>query len=173
MMQPRALAPRHTVVALMQDHPGVLNRVASLFRRRSFNIESLTVGHTHQPGISRMTIVVDGATTDVGQVVLQLSKLIEVITVNEITNEPNVSHDLALIKVKASGASRAEILQIASVFHADVVDVATDSVMIQVTGSEEHIDSLVELLHGYGIREMQRTGTVAMVRGSTAMAFEG
>jgi acetolactate synthase-1/3 small subunit len=166
-------APRHTVVALMQDQPGVLNRVASMFRRRSFNIESLTVGHTHQPGISRMTIVVDGATTDVNQVVLQLSKLIEVIAVSEITNEPNVSHDLALIKVNASGATRSEVLQIANVFHADVVDVAADTVMIEVTGPEERIDSLVELLKTYGIREMQRTGTVAMTRGAAAMTYDG
>jgi acetolactate synthase-1/3 small subunit len=144
-----------------------------MFRRRSFNIESLTVGHTHQPGISRMTIVVDGATTDVNQVVLQLSKLIEVIAVDEITNEPNVSHDLALIKVHAAGAKRAEVLQIASVFRADVVDVTADSVMIEVTGPEERIDSLVELLQTYGIREMQRTGTVAMTRGSSAMTYDG
>jgi acetolactate synthase-1/3 small subunit len=171
MMQTRA--SRHTVVALMQDQPGVLNRVASLFRRRSFNIESLTVGHTHQPGISRMTIVVDGATTDVNQVTLQLSKLIEVIKVEEITSAPNISHDLALIKVKASGATRLEVLNIASAFHADVVDVAQESVIIEVTGPEERIDSFVELLGSYGIAEMQRTGTVAMARGSSAMEYEG
>src|SRR5438552_13679489 len=95
----------HTFAVYVDNKPGVLNRVASLFRRRSFNIESLTVGHTHQPGISRMTIEVDGATTDVNQVIMQLSKLIEVIKVEEITNQPNISHDLALIKVKASGAA--------------------------------------------------------------------
>src|SRR5436190_23799489 len=97
----------HTFAVYVDNKPGVLNRVASLFRRRSFNIESLTVGHTHQPGISRMTIVVDGGTTDVNQVVLQLSKLIEVIKVSEITNEPSISHDLALIKVHATGSKRA------------------------------------------------------------------
>ncbi|GAC1428899.1 MAG: acetolactate synthase small subunit [Chloroflexota bacterium] len=171
MMQTKG-TPRHTVVALVQDHPGVLNRVAGLFRRRSFNIESLTVGHTHQPGVSRMTIVVDGSTTDVNQVTLQLSKLIEVIEVNEITDQPNISHDLALIKVRASGAARNEVIGIAGVFHAEVVDVGHDSVIIEVTGPEDRIDALVELLGAYGIAEMQRTGTVAMARGASMMAIE-
>ena len=163
---------RHTVVALMQDHPGVLNRVASMFRRRVFNIESLTVGHTDQAGISRMTIVLDGAVTDVKQVILQLNKLIEVIKLNEITNEPSISHELALIKVTATGATRAEVLQIAGVFHASVVDVAADSVMVQVAGSGENVDSLVELLRTYGIREMVRTGAVAMTRGSSSLVVD-
>lgn len=162
----------HTVVALMQDHPGVLNRVASLFRRRGFNIESLTVGHSHIPGISRMTIEVDAATTDVDQVIKQLSKLIEVVRVHEITHQPKISHELALIKVSASGSTRAEIIQTATVFHAEVLDVTPESVMIQMTGPGETINSLLELLRGYGVREMVRTGVVAMVRGADALTIE-
>ena len=156
----------HILVAQVQDQPGVLNRVASLFRRRMFNIESLTVGHTDQPGISRMTIVVDSATTDVEQVIKQLYKLIEVIKVSEITHDPAVAHELALIKVSTSlSGQRPEVLQLASVYNATVVDVATDSVLMEATGSEDKIDSLVQVLRGYGIKEMVRTGVVAMTKG--------
>src|SRR5579883_2386871 len=113
-MMPKAIpSTHHILVATMQDRPGVLNRVASLFRRRMFNIESLTVGHTDQPGISRMTIVVDGAKTSVEQVTKQLYKLIEVVKVNEITHDPSVAHELALIKVSTSAGHRPEVLQLA------------------------------------------------------------
>ena len=155
----------HILVAQVQDHPGVLNRVASLFRRRMFNIESLTVGHTDQPGISRMTIVVDGATTDVEQVIKQLYKLIEVLKVSEITHDPAVAHELALIKVSTSAGHRPEVLQLAGVYNATVVDVAPDSVLMEATGPEEKIDSLVQVLRTYGIKEMVRTGVVAMTKG--------
>ncbi|HKC75268.1 MAG TPA: acetolactate synthase small subunit, partial [Chloroflexota bacterium] len=124
----------HILVAQVQDHPGVLNRVASLFRRRMFNIESLTVGHTDQAGMSRMTVVVDGATTDVEQVIKQLYKLIEVIKVSEITHDPAVAHELALIKVSTGAGHRPEVLQLAGVYNATVVDVAPDSVLMEATG---------------------------------------
>ncbi len=155
----------HILVVMTQDHPGVLNRVASLFRRRNFNIESLTVGHTDQPGVSRMTIVVDGATTSVEQVSKQLYKLIEVIRVSEVTHDPVVAHELALIKVSTSAGRRPEVLQLAEVYKATVIDVAPESVLVQATGAEETIDSLVQVLRGYGIKEMVRTGIVAMAKG--------
>lgn len=164
--------PHHTVVALMQDQPGVLNRVASMFRRRGFNIESLTVGHTNTPGISRMTIEVDAATTDVEQVIKQLSKLIEIIKVHEITHQPKVSHELALIKVAASGSARAEVIQIAGAFRANVLDVSSESIMLEISGPGDTIDSLVDLLSAYGVSEMVRTGSVAMVRGAAALTMD-
>jgi acetolactate synthase-1/3 small subunit len=157
---------KHTLVALVEDKPGVLNRVASLFRRRAFNIESLTVGRTHEPGISRMTILVDAETTSAALVAANLSKLINVIEVRDVTHTRTVTRDLALIKVRADAGARAEIAQLAEIFRAKIVDVATDSVMVEVTGDEEKIDGLLELLKGRGILEMVRTGQVAMVRGS-------
>lgn len=155
----------HVLVAQVQDRPGVLNRVASLFRRRMFNIESLTVGHTDLAGMSRMTIVVDGATTDVQQVIKQLYKLIEVVKVSEITHDPSVAHELALIKVSTNAGHRPEVLQLAGVYNATVVDVAPDSVLMEATGPEDRIDSLVQVLRGYGIKELVRTGVVAMTKG--------
>lgn len=155
-----------TLLALVEDKPGVLNRTASLFRRRAFNIESLTVGHTEQPGVSRMTIVVDSAKTDVEKVAQNLYKLVNVIKVEDITERPCVMRDLALIKVKANGGgSRSEVLQIVDTFRARVVDVSPDTLMIEVTGTEDKIDGLVEVLRPYGIIELVRTGRVAMVRG--------
>jgi acetolactate synthase I/III small subunit len=158
----------HTLVALMQNKPGVLNRVASLFRQRSFNIESLTVGHSETTGVSRMTIVVDGTTTNVEQVIKQLYKLIEVTKVTEITNEPKVSRELALIKISTSSNRRPEVLQLVDVYKAEVVDVSGDSVTIEVTGPPEKIDSIMSVMRPFGIKEMVRTGVVAMVRGSTS-----
>ncbi len=154
----------HILVATMQDQPGVLNRVASMFRRRSFNIESLTVGHTDEPGISRMTIVVDGAMTDVEQVIKQLYKLIEVIKVSEVTHDPVVAHEFALIKVTAQANQRNEVLQLAGVYNASVVHVAPDTVLMEATGPEDRIDALVGTLRTYGIKEMVRTGVVAMTK---------
>jgi len=156
-----------TLLALVEDKPGVLNRTASLFRRRAFNIESLTVGHTEQPGVSRMTIVVDSKKTDANKVAQNLYKLVNVIKVEDITERPCVMRDLALIKVKANGGgSRSEVLQIVDTFRARVVDVSPDTLMIEVTGTEDKIDGLVEVLRPYGIIELVRTGRVAMVRGS-------
>ncbi len=156
-----------TLVALVEDKPGVLNRVASLFRRRAFNIESLTVGHTEQPGVSRMTIVVDSSRTDAEKVAQNLYKLVNVIQVEDVTETPAVMRDLALIKVHATdGANRAEIMQIVETFRARVVDVSLKTLMIEVTGTDEKIAGLVEVLRPYGIAELVRTGRVAMARGS-------
>ncbi len=157
---------KHTIVALVEDKPGALTRIASLFRRRGFNIESITVGHSEVPQLSRVTIVVDGATTIVEQVRKQLDKVIEVVRVSDITDEDLTARELALVKVKATSTSRSEIMQIVDIFRANIVDVASESVTVEVTGDEQKIDSLLSLLHGFGIRELARTGRIAMTRGS-------
>ena len=157
---------KHTLIALVEDRPGVLNRVASLIRRRSFNIESIAVGHSELPGLSRMTIVVDGATTAVEQVRKQLDKLIEVVKVTDITQGRIVIRELALIKVHATSSTRSEIMQIVDVFRANILDVSGDSLIIEVTGDEEKIDSLYSLLKKFGVKELARTGRIAMSRGA-------
>jgi acetolactate synthase-1/3 small subunit len=155
-----------TLIALVEDKPGVLTRVASLFRRRAFNIESLTVGHTEQPGVSRMTIVVDSERTDVQKVAQHLRKLVNVIQVEDVTKKPSVMRDLALIRVKANGGgTRSEVMQLVDTFRARVVDVGLDTLMVEVTGTEEKVEGLVEVLRPFGVLEMVRTGRVAMVRG--------
>ena len=158
---------KHTLVALVEDKPGVLNRMASLFRRRGFNIESIAVGHSEIPHLSRMTVVVDGATTMVEQVRKQLDKVIDVIKVSDITGDDIISRELALIKVKATSSTRSEIIEIVDIFRASIVDVASDSVTIEVTGDEEKINSLFNLLRGFGIKEVARTGRIALSRGSS------
>ena len=158
---------QHTLVALVEDRPGVLTRVASMFRRRGFNIASLAVGRSEQPGLSRMTFVVNGDEGTVSQVTKQLDKLIEVIRVSDITNEEIVARELALVKVKAPPTSRGEIIQIVNLFRAKIVDVGTHSMVIEVTGEEDKISALHNLLQPFGILEMLRTGVVAMVRGQS------
>jgi acetolactate synthase-1/3 small subunit len=160
----------HTFVAYVEDIPGVLNRVASLFRRRGFNIESLTVGHTDEPGVSRMTIVVDTDEFGARRVEANLYKLVNVLRVEDVTAQPSVVRDLALIKVAADGQSRAQVMQLCDVFRARVVDVANESLIIEITGTEDKIDGLVEVLRPIGIIEMVRTGLVAMRRGPVAVA---
>ncbi|MBN2392049.1 MAG: acetolactate synthase small subunit [Anaerolineae bacterium] len=157
-----------TLVALVEDKPGVLTRVASLFRRRNYNIESLTVGHTEKPGVSRMTIVVDSSRTNVEKVAQNLYKLVNVIKVEDVTEQATVLRDLALIKVQAdAGSRRSEIMQLVDTFRARVVDVGLDSLMVEVTGTEDKVDGLVDVLRPYGIVEMVRTGRVAMARGKS------
>jgi len=155
-----------TLIALVEDRPGVLTRVASLFRRRAFNIESLTVGHTEQPGISRMTIVVDSDRTDAQKVAQNLYKLVNVIRVEDVTERPIVTRNLALIKVGANGQTRSEVMQIVDTFRARVVDVGLDTLTIEVTGTEEKVEGLVEVLRTFGIMEMVRSGRIAMLRGN-------
>ncbi len=157
----------HTIVALVQDKPGVLTRVASMFRRRGFNIASLAVGKSEQPGLSRMTFEVDGDEDTVYQVTKQLDKLIDVIRVSDITSQEIVSRELALIKVKSTPSTRGEIIQVVHLFRAQVVDVGTQSMVIEITGEEDKINALHNLLHPFGILEMLRTGRVAMVRGKS------
>jgi acetolactate synthase-1/3 small subunit len=155
-----------TLIALVEDKPGVLARVAGLMRRRAFNIESLTVGHTQEPGISRMTIVVDSDQESALKVAQHLNKLVNVISVEDVTERPLVARNLALIKVRVNGGSRTEVMQIVDTFRARVVDVGLDSLMIEATGSEEKVDGLVQVLETFGIVEMVQGGRVAMVRGS-------
>ncbi len=160
-------ATKHTLVALVEDKPGVLNRVASLFRRRGFNIESIAVGHSELPHLSRMTIVVNGTTTTVEQVRKQLDKVADIIKVSDITDDKMIARELALIKVRATSSTRSEIIEIVDIFRANIVDVAPDSVTIEVTGDEEKITSLFDLLRGFGIKEVSRTGRIAMTRGGS------
>jgi acetolactate synthase-1/3 small subunit len=160
---------KHTLVARVQDQPGVLNRVASLFRRRVFNIESLTVGGSEHDDYSRMTIVVDTARVPARLVEENLRKLIPVAEVKDVTELPTVDRDLALIRVRCAPGERAEITQLAEIFRGRIVDVANDSVIIEVTGDEAKVDGLVQLLKPRGILEMVRTGKVAMVRGTVAV----
>ena len=159
-----------TLVVQVENKPGVLNRVASLFRRRAFNIESLTVGHTHKPGISRMTIVVDTDESGAARLEANLYKLVNVLRVENISHTPTVRRDLVVIKVATTAENRAEIMQLAHVFRARVVDVAADSMILETTGAEDKIDGLCEVLRRYGILEMARTGRVAMTRGGPAPA---
>ncbi len=162
------MASRNTIVAHVEDRPGVLARVASLFRRRGFNIESLTVGHCEEPGLSRMTIVVDGDDRMVDQLCRQLFKLIDVISVHDITYTPMVDRELAMIKVAASNFNRREVLDVVEMFRADVVDVHNDSLIVQVLGDEGKVNAAVQMFEPFGILEMVRTGRVAMRRGSEA-----
>lgn len=163
----------HTLVAYVEDKPGVLNRVASLFRRRAFNIESLTVGHTEQPGVSRMTIVIDSDQTSAARVEQNLYKLVNVLRVEDLANVPSVMRDLALIKVKADAGTRPEILQLADVFRARILDAGTTTLILEVTGDESKIEALMNVLRPFGIIEMVRTGTVAMARGGGATENAG
>lgn len=157
---------KHTLVALVEDKPGVLNQMASLFRRRGFNIESIAVGQSEVPHLSRMTIIVNGATAMVEQVRKQVDKLIDVVKVSDITDDNIVARELALIKVKATSSTRSEIIEIADIFRANIVDVASDSLTIEITGDEDKINSLLTLVRGFGIKEIARTGRIAITRGS-------
>ena len=160
-------AAKRIIVALVEDKPGVLNRMASLFRRRGFNIESIAVGHSEIPHLSRMTIVVDGSTTSVEQVRKQLDKVVDVVRVSDISGTELIARELALIKVKAISSTRSEIMQIVDIFRANIVDVSSDSVTVEVTGDEAKIESLYNLLRVFGIRELAKTGRIALTRGGT------
>jgi len=152
---------------MVANRPGALNRVASLFRRRGFNIESIAVGESELAGISRMTIVVDGVNTIIEQVRKQLDKVVDVIKVSDISGENIISRELALIKVKTSSTTRSEIIQIVDTFRARIVDVSPDSVTVEATGDEAKVDSLYNLLRPFGVKEISRTGVVAMTRGTS------
>jgi acetolactate synthase-1/3 small subunit len=158
----------HTITALVQDKPGVLARVAGLFSRRGFNISNLAVGHSETAGLSRMTFVVEGDEWVVEQVTKQLYKLIDVVRVTDISADSIVVRELALIKVKSSTETRPEIMQIGAIFRANIIDMSSDALIIEVTGDEEKIDALVQLLKPFGIKETMRTGRVAMTRGGTS-----
>jgi acetolactate synthase-1/3 small subunit len=156
---------RHVLVAIVLDKPGVLNRVSSLMRARNFNIESLAVSHTDQPDTSRMTITLFGDDVAVEQAAKQLYRLIDVLKVQDVTSEPTIEHELALVKIRATGANRAELLKLVELSKGRVVDVADGALVAEVTGTEAEVDTFVGLVRTYGIKELVRTGTVVMARG--------
>jgi acetolactate synthase-1/3 small subunit len=160
---------RHVLVAIVNNRPGVLNRVASLMRARQFNIESLAVGHTEDPRISRMTITLRGDDVAVEQVGKQLYRLIDVLKVQDVTAESRIEHELVLVKVQATASNRVELLRIVELYRGRIVDDATDSVVVEATGTEEEIDALVAVVGGFGIKELVRTGSIAMTRGGQAI----
>src|SRR6266566_7309091 len=155
----------HTFAVYVDNKPGVLNRVSSLFRRRGFNIESLTVGHTETKGVSRMTVVVDTDEYGARRLEAHLYKLVPCRRVDNITTAPSIARDLALIKVGATGDARTHVMQLVDVYRARIVDVSPESLVIEATGTEDKIDSLVEVLRPYGVIELVRTGRVSMARG--------
>lgn len=156
---------KHTVVALVHDRPGVLNRVCNVIRRRGFNIASLAVGHSETSGLSRMTIVVEGDDEVTEQVAKQLRKLIDVVNVVDISDQSVVARELALVKVKATPYSRSEIIQIVDIFRANIIDLAPESLIIEVAGGEDKISSLLQLLHPFGVHEVMRSGRLSITRG--------
>ena len=157
----------HTIIALVEDKPGVLTRVASLFRRRGFNIASLAVGHSERKGLSRMTFVVEGDEYTVDQATKQLDKLIDVVKVSDISEVDLVARELALVKVQTTQETRGQIIEIVQLFRAKTVDVGAQSLVIEATCEEEKINALLNLLEPFGIMELMRTGRVAMVRGKS------
>jgi acetolactate synthase-1/3 small subunit len=162
----------HTFVAYVEDQPGVLNRVTTLFRRRGYNIVSLNVGRTNQDGVSRMTIVVEADDDKASRIEANLYKMVNVLSVEDITHKSNVSRDLVLIKVKATPEKRSEIFQLCEVFRAHFIDVHPETLIVEVTGTQDKIDGLIQMLLPFGILEMVQTGTVAMTRGAKGEAAE-
>jgi acetolactate synthase-1/3 small subunit len=160
---------RHTLIAIVLDKPGVLNRVSSLMRARNFNIDSLAVSRTDQPDVSRMTITLHGDDVAVEQAAKQLYRLIDVLKVQDVTSEPVVAQELALVKIRATDANRAEILKLVDLSRGRVVDLAGESVIVEVTGTEQENETFVALVRGYGIKELVRTGAVVMSRGSNSI----
>ncbi len=174
---PRALpgggeTRRHTLIAIVLDKPGVLNRVSSLMRARNFNIDSLAVSRTDQPDTSRMTITLHGDDVAVEQAAKQLYRLIDVLKVQDVTSDSVVAQELALVKIRATDSNRAEILKIVELSKGRVVDLAGESVIVEVTGPEHEVDGFVALVRGYGIKEIVRTGAVVMSRGSSIRSSE-
>jgi acetolactate synthase-1/3 small subunit len=157
---------KHTIAVIVENKSGVLTRIAGLFSRRSFNIDSLSVGATDNPDYARMTITVQGDRDVLEQVIKQLSKLINVIRVSELDASESVVRELAVIKVSADKESRSEIMQIVNIFRAKIIDVSHRSMIIEVTGDENKIDAMIQLLRQFGIKELARTGMVSMVRGA-------
>jgi len=161
---------RHTLSVLVEDKPGVLTRVASMFARRAFNINSLAVGPTEIDGISRMTVVVDAQGDLIEQVTKQLNKLVNVIKIVELVTENSVQRDHILVKVRADAATRLQVTQAADLFRASVVDVSTDSLTIEATGHQDKLSALLNVLEPFGVREIVQSGTLAIGRGSRSMS---
>ena len=160
----------HTLVVLVEDHPGVLNRVVSLLRRRSFNIDTITVGQSEQPGVSRMTLVVNGDDAAVEQAGKQLYKLMEVLKVTDVSDTATIKHELLLVKVATKPEKRHEVMLVAQIYDGRVLDASPNSLLIEVAGSPERIDAFLAMVRPYGIRELVRTGPIAMTRGGSSAA---
>ena len=160
---------RHTLSVLVENKPGVLARIAGLFSRRGFNIDSLAVGPTEHPEISRMTIVVNVEESPLEQVTKQLNKLVEVIKIVELDGAASVSRELLLVKVKADAVTRGQVLEVVQLFKAKVVDVATDAVTIQVTGNQDKLEDFLRVVEPYGVRELVQSGMVAIGRGGRSI----
>lgn len=160
---------RHVLVAIVLNRPGVLNRVASLMRARNFNIESLAVSHTDQPDVSRMTITLYGDDVAVEQAAKQLYRLIDVLKVQDVTNEPTIEHELALVKVRATERTRSEVIKIVELYRGRIVDLSAEHVIAEAVGTESEVDAFVALLRSFGIKELVRTGAVVMSRGSASI----
>ena len=158
---------QHTLIALLQDRPGVLNRVVSLFRRRGFNIASVAVGHSETPGVSRMTLVVEAE--DVEQVIKQLFRLIEVLKVQDVTADPTVEREMALMKVATQRSGLGELVALAGVYGAKIVDAGANSAIVEMSGTTSEIDTFIEAVRPFGIKEMVRSGRISMVRGAQVM----
>jgi acetolactate synthase I/III small subunit len=168
------VSTRHRLLSLLvENHPGVLNKVSSMIRRRGMNITSLTVGETDDDSVSRMTIAVDVGRAQADQAVKQLYKLIEVVKISDITEDPIVDRELVLVKVAASRGDRSELLQVVDIFKAKIADVGTESMVLEMSGSEDQVDIFLELVRPFGIREVARSGTVAMARGRDGLRLGG
>jgi len=171
-MEKDAIDRKHILVALVEDKPGVLARVASLFRRRGYNIQSLAVGHSEDPQLSRMTIVAKGKLIEIEQIRKQLDKLINVVRVADITDKDILARELALIKVYATTSTRSEIIQIVDIFRANIVDVSINTLTVEATGDENKLESLLDLLRRFGIKEISRTGKIAMARQQSVQSIK-
>jgi acetolactate synthase-1/3 small subunit len=158
------MTPKRIISIQVTNHPGILTRVAGLFSRRGFNIDSIAVGRTEDSAVSRMTIVLEADQTTGEQLIKQLNKLVDTIKVSDVTDDPTVERELALIKVSADSGNRSEILQIVSIFRAKIVDVSERAAIIEVTGDESKVGALIEMLRPFGIKELVRTGKIALVR---------
>jgi acetolactate synthase-1/3 small subunit len=168
--QPKTEVKKHIIVVRVQHNFGVLTRITSLFAGRGYNIESLTVGKTHEPNVARITIVVEGDERIIEQIIKQLRKLVETLRVRDITDVPHIERELVLIKVHAGeDKARDEIMRLVNIFRAKVVDVSPDTYTIEVTGDSEKIDALIDLLRPFGLKDIARTGTLALVRESAKM----
>jgi acetolactate synthase-1/3 small subunit len=161
----------HTLVVLVEDKPGVMNRIVSLFRQRGFNIDSIAVGHSETPGLSRITLVAQGDDRKIEQLVKQLYKILEVIKITDVTDENLIQRELALIKVTATDRNRSDIMRLVTdVYQARIVDATPDSLIVEVTGPPDKIDSLITMVRPYGIKEISRSGVIAMARGARVVA---
>lgn len=162
---------KHTLSVLVENHPGVLSRVAGLFARRGFNIDSLAVGVTENPEISRMTIVVNGDDYMVEQVSKQLNKLVDIIKLKQLEASESINRELALIKIHANTSTRAEVMQIIEIFRGNIVDISKSTITVEISGDTEKITALEEMLKQFGIKEIVRTGVISIERGNRIISI--